>query len=938
MSNNKSKQQKKITSQDPNVTERAKRDDIVDIELKDVSDDLTPILKEERSSPAPSSRASRYDDLQEMLEEHTQVALDRHNALATALQQQNDKIQLQNDKFQQQNDEIRGLLMDLLQQNRNSNEVPPAKQEVVPPPLLVQDPAPSKVARRRNHEESKVQVKVEDPPANSVRSRSTRQPPQPLSTPAPEMAPSLDFLRNADAQGNDFEENIEDTADKEYQMENLSFYYQDHDDDIPVYENLQTNRPSPFSSFKSRPNKSRRDSIMHRLSIYQPADKFVRIVREPPKQDHIKLTKLNIPSILDFFDNVELYQKANNIPIQMATKIEPNLRDMIIAQCGQVEVTVDNFYSLENPIIAYLLHCCFRPPNAYVFCDKLIKFSNFNMPYANSSYKPTATDFQPFYKAMLDYRHKFKMLFDFLAAYTDDRELPKIHTKENGVISIFLSKIPNGIGTRMLHRMNKDLKKYDGAFRQFLDDFYYQLQQDYEISRESKILNDILFKPSTTDSFKVKILERTAARVNDLQSSHAAGLVNELLDNLLSSDPAAELHLVSKSDLVRKATSANEHSKAKSDRARMGCYKMAIYGICEKHDRCSYSHTTSDCEATALTKSRFLRMNNIQTKDKKTFHSHSQLTLDRPSTVTNRSAFVDFSDDQDDIPFEHEERTEKPLKRNDFLIEEDEEDDEFHHLINEEMNNTALAEVRRIDFLFNFPEAKIFTTMHRPGKIVLVNGSEIFLKKVLFDSGALHASYISESLVNKHRQVLKPYLKKARGLVKLGNNKTTVPVSEIAVLPLEFKDNYGCSHCADVELCVFESNSDIIIGLPDIASKFGDLFIGMVKNAVDIATDNTSNSNINSLTMSEANNIEDSSNLQSPWTGPPDDIAPEDEETPLPCAFPEEALRNVDNLKHEELKQEFYDQFEEHVHPDFRKKTKIIDLLKDKGEKVFDIL
>jgi urocanate hydratase len=160
----------------------------VDIKLKGASDHASN-LKEGRNSPATSSRSKRYVNLRRMMKEHAQTELERHNALVLALQQQNDKFQqLKNNIFQQQHDEIRGLLMDLLQQNRNSNQVPPAKQEAIPP-LFVQGQAPSKFFHRRNHEESKVQVKVEDPAATTVRSRSARQPPPPLSTPAPAIMP-----------------------------------------------------------------------------------------------------------------------------------------------------------------------------------------------------------------------------------------------------------------------------------------------------------------------------------------------------------------------------------------------------------------------------------------------------------------------------------------------------------------------------------------------------------------------------------------------------------------------------------------------------------------------------------------------------------------------------------------------------------------------------
>ena len=123
--------------------------------------------------------------------------------------------------------------------------------------------------------------------------------------------------------------------------------------------------------------------------------------------------------------------------------------------------------------------------------------------------------------------------------------------------------------------------------------------------------------------------------------------------------------------------------------------------------------------------------------------------------------------------------------------------------------------------------------MHREGVLLLAD-SRVHLTKVIFDSGALHASYVIDpKVVARYRKVLKSKITPIRGSVTLEDSKTTHQVSEAVEVDLEFKDNNGKLHTGRVNLVVFESGSHIIIGLPDIARGFGDLFLCMVRTAVD---------------------------------------------------------------------------------------------------------
>ena len=58
----------------------------------------------------------------------------------------------------------------------------------------------------------------------------------------------------------------------------------------------------------------------------------------------------------------------------------------------------------------------------------------------------------------------------------------------------------------------------------------------------------------------------------------------------------------------------------------------------------------------------------------------------------------------------------------------------------------------------------------------------VCVTKFLLDSGAIHSSYISKSLVDMHRDVWDRVIRKVDGKVTLGDNTTTITVDERVTL------------------------------------------------------------------------------------------------------------------------------------------------------------
>lgn len=275
-------------------------------------------------------------------------------------------------------------------------------------------------------------------------------------------------------------------------------------------------------------------------------------------------------------------------------------------------------------------------------------------------------------------------------------------------------------------------------------------------------------------------------------------------------------------------------------------------------------------------------------------------------------------------------------------------------------------------YLRNLPEASLFSAVHRVGFLDLDNGNKIIkVSKVLFDTGALHGSYISETLVNQNYQYFRPYLREVSGQVTLADNKTKVPIKHVALLNIRFIDDFGVTHSAKVPFSVFNtSGNDIILGLPAIISSFSVLHKQMIDQGVlsfftdyDLSPGYTqlpapsnkflrSNENAASISSESPdanfdllpNRIPfpllhsssvnpDSRHLISPWTDPILPDAPEDIDTPIPCSF-SDALHFME-VGYDEAVTEFLSLFDKHISPEFRKATKVDLLLQSKGKLVF---
>lgn len=206
------------------------------------------------------------------------------------------------------------------------------------------------------------------------------------------------------------------------------------------------------------------------------------------------------------------------------------------------------------------------------------------------------------------------------------------------------------------------------------------------------------------------------------------------------------------------------------------------------------------------------------------------------------------------------------------------------------------------------------SAVHREGTINTDVG-DLVIRAVLFDSGALSASYLSQSFYGLHREQLEPYTSSVRGFVKLAAKETVVPISQCALLTITFIDTNNNTHSARVQFYILpESNNNMVIGLPAIIMHFGTLFIDMLQSAVQEYTEEPSH-NLTNITH----------DLINPWLNAAEGESPEEAAEPHPCIFTD--VLHFLEITPEAAREEYFAQMDDHVSEPFRKAVPIIEYL-----------
>ena len=211
---------------------------------------------------------------------------------------------------------------------------------------------------------------------------------------------------------------------------------------------------------------------------------------------------------------------------------------------------------------------------------------------------------------------------------------------------------------------------------------------------------------------------------------------------------------------------------------------------------------------------------------------------------------------------------------------------------------------------------------------VKANKEEAHVQAILWDSGGLCDSLISKKLVDARREEWKDSIQETRQTLKLGDSETKKRVSESIEIELTVLDRELKQHTATLKALVWDMEDlDLIVGLDDCLSEFGDFYLELVKNGVADAKLKKETGLTASLQRDSELPPTDMKNGDiRQWSNSDDDGSPEADECPEPCSFTS-ALQFMEQ-SHEEALEKYYSQFEEHVHPEFLAYPGVKELLK----------
>jgi len=111
--------------------------------------------------------------------------------------------------------------------------------------------------------------------------------------------------------------------------------------------------------------------------------------------------------------------------------------------------------------------------------------------------------------------------------------------------------------------------------------------------------------------------------------------------------------------------------------------------------------------------------------------------------------------------------------------------------------------------------------------VAIVEACKVGLSRVLWDSSALHTSYVSQQWLDRHREALGDRIREKDTVVRLGDSKTkNVNLKKKVTLQVEALSPISSSgnKTAEIDFCVMNMpGMDEINGLPDILDHFLDI-------------------------------------------------------------------------------------------------------------------
>lgn len=246
--------------------------------------------------------------------------------------------------------------------------------------------------------------------------------------------------------------------------------------------------PTAPPPFPSTPFPNNNNSVVSSIGLAP-----IMYCATPPSVQHIWLASLSLSAILKFMDDVDEYIIAHRIQIPVATRIATSVRDQLCSQYHGLNINM--FYSLSKEQVFHILRYECKPRTVLSFILNLQKYVKFEL--TDKSYVPGPTNFKPFYDALLKYNALFKRYFTIMSE--DNAEnIPALNAKENGLVKVYIDKIPYEYGQRVW----KSFKKNDSfnSWHEFESRFFDVVRDHFEKYEMSRSVSEHFSRASSVSS------------------------------------------------------------------------------------------------------------------------------------------------------------------------------------------------------------------------------------------------------------------------------------------------------------------------------------------------------------------------------------------------------------------------------------------------------
>lgn len=692
------------------------------------------------------------------------------------------------------------------------------------------------------------------------------------------------------------------------------------------------------------PEGDRRNSDFFRMMNIKPVEgQTVTRVLELPSAKYIFMEKCTYKDYFKMVTAYAQYMAKGGAPLNLVSYVSLGVRDRLLGR--HPDLSEATFYQLSNEQFFFLLEEMLKAISKLEFIKTVRECVNCNWKGPVNAEK-----FPDFHREVSNTMRKFLSLVEMMSR-NNQANTPPTNNKEGGLIKVLISMVPKKYLKRVYGEIKTDSKNdtlrqviskmavvMEKHLRSVIDvqaiDHFWQEGEDSDGSVEQEPRKKGAKKNNKygrgKDFYKGNRFAQGLAAILGKDNSDASGTGSGSSDESSgtqsdsddsgsdSEESADEQELAVISPLKSKSkfnggrkspTRGGFRGRSRSPRrgrspgkgrrfpnhkrdrdgenkgdkteekARdkpKGCFATIVRGKCERGSSCKYSHERDALEETAMYYARLL--NNSSYLPPKSSRNPADLAAIRELT----------SDDE-----------------------------LFLAMMSQQLCMSELPEIATL------PSAITKGTINMP------EGGRILVNRVLFDTGALHGSYISAEFARSIPEIWKKRVRN-KATVRLADNRTLIDITHTVNLSVTFADSEGNEHTGDIRFYVFPSkHSEMIIGWPAIIGQFHEL----LKNMVDDAWKSMSapmQMEMELVGGQKVSSIEETHPYE--WQQKEQE-APEDAETPLPCGHTFQL--NFLDKTFEEALEEFKSQIETHVSPEFMFFTDIVKLLTTKGPRVF---